>query len=275
MYRQVPGGLQQVVAPAVGPVDELVADLLARSQEALCVGDGAQRYRDRDPRRLPLRVRRRRRTRRPAPLVQLAHARALREEWVSPGEIRPAVPAPARRPDQLVDRGQRPMSERSRWHDEHAGADCCSSGADDGRVGRSSRCAAATSAEILAIEQASYPKPWTRTVFHDELDQVARRRPPLRRRPPRPRRRRLRRADVRRRRGPRHEHRRAPRPPARAASPPGCSSSSPARPSSAAAWRWTLEVRASSTGAQALYRRSGSRRPASGQATTRTPRTPS
>src|SRR3954466_3066134 len=45
MYRQVPGGLQQVVEPRVGPVDELVADLLARSQEALCVGDGAQRYR--------------------------------------------------------------------------------------------------------------------------------------------------------------------------------------------------------------------------------------
>src|SRR4029077_11037060 len=45
MYRQVPGGLQQGVAPRVGPVDELVADLLARSEEALCVGDGAHRYR--------------------------------------------------------------------------------------------------------------------------------------------------------------------------------------------------------------------------------------
>ncbi len=45
MYRQVPGGLQQVVAPRAAPVDELVADLLARSQEALCVGDGALRYR--------------------------------------------------------------------------------------------------------------------------------------------------------------------------------------------------------------------------------------
>ena len=65
MYRQVPGGVQQVVAPRVGPVDELVADLLARSQEALCVGDGALRYRAADPRRLPLRDRRRRATRRP------------------------------------------------------------------------------------------------------------------------------------------------------------------------------------------------------------------
>ena len=27
--------------------------------------------------------------------------------------------------------------------------------------------------QVLAIERASYPKPWTTTVFHDELDQVA------------------------------------------------------------------------------------------------------
>jgi tRNA threonylcarbamoyladenosine biosynthesis protein TsaB len=88
MYRQVPGGLQQVVEPAVGPIDELVGDLLARSQDVLCLGDGAHRYRsaildgfhceiadDRYPSA--------------APLVQLAHAKALREEWVSPAEIAP------------------------------------------------------------------------------------------------------------------------------------------------------------------------------------------
>ena len=38
---------------------------------------------------------------------------------------------------------------------------------------------------------------------------------------------------------------------------------------------WTLEVRASSTGAQELYRGSGSPPPGSGPATTRAPRTPS
>jgi len=27
--------------------------------------------------------------------------------------------------------------------------------------------------QVLVIERASYPKPWTTTVFHDELDQVA------------------------------------------------------------------------------------------------------
>lgn len=86
MYRQVPGGLQQVAAPTVGPVDELVADLLARSQEVLCVGDGAHRYRDEilegyhceiGEELYPS----------AAPLVKLAHARALREDWVSPREI--------------------------------------------------------------------------------------------------------------------------------------------------------------------------------------------
>lgn len=86
MYRQVPGGLQQVAAPTVGPVEELVADLLARSQEALCVGDGAHRYRDEiiegyhceiGEEMYPS----------AAPLVKLAHARALREDWVSPREI--------------------------------------------------------------------------------------------------------------------------------------------------------------------------------------------
>ena len=88
MYRQVPGGLQQVVSPRAAPVDELVADLLARSQESLCVGDGALRYRaqiregyhcefadEAHPSA--------------APLVQLAHARALREEWSNPSEIQP------------------------------------------------------------------------------------------------------------------------------------------------------------------------------------------
>jgi tRNA threonylcarbamoyladenosine biosynthesis protein TsaB len=87
-YRQVPGGVQQVAAPSVGPVDDLVADLLARSQDVLLVGDGALRYRDEildgyhselaDDAHPSA-----------APLVQLAHARALREQWVSPREIEP------------------------------------------------------------------------------------------------------------------------------------------------------------------------------------------
>jgi tRNA threonylcarbamoyladenosine biosynthesis protein TsaB len=88
MYRQVPGGVQQVAVPTVGPVDDLVADLLARSQDVLCVGDGAERYHEEildgyrceisGPAHPPV-----------GALVQLAHARALREEYRRPGEIEP------------------------------------------------------------------------------------------------------------------------------------------------------------------------------------------
>ena len=97
-YRHVPGGLQQVAAPSVGPVDDLVGDLLARSQDVLLVGDGALRYRDEilegyhcelaDDAHPSA-----------APLVQLAHARALREDWVSPRDIEPIY---LRAPDALI-----------------------------------------------------------------------------------------------------------------------------------------------------------------------------
>jgi len=108
MYRQVPGGLQQVVAPTVGPVDELVGDLLARSQDVLCIGDGAHRYRsaildgfhceiadDLHPSA--------------APLVQLAHAKALREEWVTPAEIAPVY---LRAPDAQINWASRASAAR-------------------------------------------------------------------------------------------------------------------------------------------------------------------
>ena len=88
MYRQAPGGVQQVSPPVVGPPDDLIADLLARSQDALCVGDGAERYREAiveghrcevGPPVHPS----------AGALVQLAHSRALREDWVRPNEIEP------------------------------------------------------------------------------------------------------------------------------------------------------------------------------------------
>jgi tRNA threonylcarbamoyladenosine biosynthesis protein TsaB len=88
MYRQVPGGLQQVAPPRVAEVDELVADLLARSQEVLCVGDGALRYRDEicDGYRCEFADEA---SPSAGPLVQLAHAKALREEWAQPADIHP------------------------------------------------------------------------------------------------------------------------------------------------------------------------------------------
>jgi tRNA threonylcarbamoyladenosine biosynthesis protein TsaB len=89
-YRPVPGGVQRVTEPVVGTVDDLVADLIARGQAVICVGDGALRYRDDIDADIrcefaeqflcfPS----------AAPLVQLAHSRALREEWVNTWEIQP------------------------------------------------------------------------------------------------------------------------------------------------------------------------------------------
>ena len=88
MYRAVPGGVQKVAEPTVGPVEELIGDLLARSQDVLCVGDGAHRYRDEILEGFHCEIGS---DAHPsaAPLVQLAHAQALREEWVNPWEIEP------------------------------------------------------------------------------------------------------------------------------------------------------------------------------------------
>jgi tRNA threonylcarbamoyladenosine biosynthesis protein TsaB len=98
MYRQVPGGIQRIAEPRVGSVDDLVADLMARNQDVLCVGGGARRYADeiRDGYHceiggdaFPS----------AAPLVQLAHAQALREEWVNAREIEPVY---LREPDAMI-----------------------------------------------------------------------------------------------------------------------------------------------------------------------------
>lgn len=94
-YRQVPGGVQRLGEPRVTDPDDLAADLQARGEEALLVGDGALRYAELlgdDPRveiaeqgqAFPTAT----------ALVQLAHARALREEWVQPWEIEPVYLRP-------------------------------------------------------------------------------------------------------------------------------------------------------------------------------------
>ena len=88
-YQPVPGGVQRVTEPAVCSPDELDAELLAMPGEKLLVGDGAERYRHQFADRVvdveiaggdqmypSARA-----------LVQLAHARALREEWVRPTDI--------------------------------------------------------------------------------------------------------------------------------------------------------------------------------------------
>ena len=90
LYRQVPGGIQRLTDRRVGTPIDLGNELLATGQDVLAVGDGAIRYADdlHDLTRVevceaglayPL----------ASSLVQLAHARALREEWVQPWELQP------------------------------------------------------------------------------------------------------------------------------------------------------------------------------------------
>jgi tRNA threonylcarbamoyladenosine biosynthesis protein TsaB len=100
-YRQVPGGVQRVTDAIVGSPDDLIADLLARGQEAICVGAGALRYRALIADAV-LRVEfAEQYVAHPsaAPLVQLAHAKALREDWVNPWELQPLY---LRRPDAQI-----------------------------------------------------------------------------------------------------------------------------------------------------------------------------
>jgi tRNA threonylcarbamoyladenosine biosynthesis protein TsaB len=96
-YRQSPGGVQRITAPAVASPEDLASDLEVAGEEVLLAGDGALRYHDAFDaiRRVemadhgeayPL----------AGSLVQLAHARALREEFVSPIELTPMY---LRKPD--------------------------------------------------------------------------------------------------------------------------------------------------------------------------------
>jgi tRNA threonylcarbamoyladenosine biosynthesis protein TsaB len=96
-YRSVPGGVQRLGDYAVCSPDDLASEILANNTECLLVGDGALRYRDAFAglRRVeiadhgfayPS----------AASLVQLAHAQALREEWVKPWELTPLY---LRKPD--------------------------------------------------------------------------------------------------------------------------------------------------------------------------------
>lgn len=90
MYRPVPGGVQQVSEPRCASVDDLVADILARGEQVVCVGDGALRYRDEIDGGVRCEFAEQYQSSpSAAPLVQLAHAKALREEWVNPRDIQP------------------------------------------------------------------------------------------------------------------------------------------------------------------------------------------
>jgi tRNA threonylcarbamoyladenosine biosynthesis protein TsaB len=96
-YRQSPGGVQRITDPEVASPVDLASDLLASGEEVLLAGDGALRHHTAFDtiRRVefadhgeayPL----------AGSLVQLAHPRALREEFVNPAEL---LPIYLRKPD--------------------------------------------------------------------------------------------------------------------------------------------------------------------------------
>ena len=89
-YRPLPGGIQRIGDYHVGTPEDLVGELMAASEDVVLVGDGALRYSDdfRGVKKVeiadhgfafPA----------ASSLVQLAHASALREQFVQPSEIRP------------------------------------------------------------------------------------------------------------------------------------------------------------------------------------------
>jgi tRNA threonylcarbamoyladenosine biosynthesis protein TsaB len=96
-YRQSPGGVQRITEPTVGTADDLAADLAAGNDEVLLVGDGALRYREAFDRIARLEIGDSGVAHPSAgSLVQLAHARALREDFVGPMEVTPLY---LRKPD--------------------------------------------------------------------------------------------------------------------------------------------------------------------------------
>jgi tRNA threonylcarbamoyladenosine biosynthesis protein TsaB len=90
LYRPVPGGVQRIDPPVVAPPEELLGELTARGEECLLVGDGIIRHAelftglDHGSRAGTGHAH-------PSPtaLVDLAHHRAMREEFVPPREIEP------------------------------------------------------------------------------------------------------------------------------------------------------------------------------------------
>ena len=89
-YRQVPGGVQRLSEHRVGRPDELCSEILATGEECLAVGDGALRYSEELEELIRVEIGDAGSAHPSADsLVQLAHARALREEFVNPWEMAP------------------------------------------------------------------------------------------------------------------------------------------------------------------------------------------
>jgi tRNA threonylcarbamoyladenosine biosynthesis protein TsaB len=89
-YRQVPRGIQRLGDYKVSGPEELVTDLMAQRDDILLVGDGALRYAEEfdDLANVEL-ADQGLAYPSAASLVQLAHAQALREEFVKPWDLQP------------------------------------------------------------------------------------------------------------------------------------------------------------------------------------------
>jgi tRNA threonylcarbamoyladenosine biosynthesis protein TsaB len=108
-YRQVPGGVQRLRGYQISSPDDLAGDLEATREDVLLVGDGGLRYCDTfaDLANVELGDQG---LAHPsaASLVQLAHARALREDFVKPWELEPLY---LRRPDAEINWSTRDVGE--------------------------------------------------------------------------------------------------------------------------------------------------------------------
>lgn len=89
-YKGTPGGVQRLTEPVVSTPDELGAELQASDTEFLLVGDGALRYAAQWDDMVRLEVAEQFLAHpSAASLVQLAHARAIREDFVQPWQLEP------------------------------------------------------------------------------------------------------------------------------------------------------------------------------------------
>lgn len=96
-YRQVPGGIQRLSDLHVGTPDDVASELLASGEDCLLVGDGGLRYREVFEGLTKVEIVDEGLAHPSASsLVQLAHAQALREEFVKPWDLQPVY---LRRPD--------------------------------------------------------------------------------------------------------------------------------------------------------------------------------
>jgi tRNA threonylcarbamoyladenosine biosynthesis protein TsaB len=89
-YRQVPGGVQRVTEPMVANPADLASELMASGEETLAVGDGALRYAELLEKVSHVELGGQGAAYPSAEaLIELAHPRAIREEFVQPWEIEP------------------------------------------------------------------------------------------------------------------------------------------------------------------------------------------